>query len=875
MYKELTLYLYIYLMAESIKGYGKIEGDSSFAFSLDGMTSYSQMQRLISLTEAVAKRIKADTTGPTKEQQEETSLLKDKNKATQQSIDLEEEKRKSSDELDKKFRSLTKTTEFFKGNLSSAGHGYTTSLTLLTTGVGTLIGALSGYADQLQLGLQRGISGGIMDFAIAAKTGGISLSQFSKALEESGGSFASLGNGATDGAKQFGGLISSVRSATSSVGNMGLSNEQLANFTAQQTKVAISQGFKGKQAQDVVIKNSRSLGNELDTLANRTGKSVLELAQAAIKLAQDPIVANFVQSARNGGAQVSKAAQQFGASLRGIFGEAGDAIASDALKTALGNLPLVITQTGKNMISASSAVYSELERQAKIVKNGGEITAEDQERLRNTVLREVEARGAELRMLANLEGQAGDGARQLLELAKQANFYNSAAGAQRREEDKQAQAFNSAMNKFKANLQALAIPFLKLINGIPWDTFIQTLNTFVDVLGFLLTPFAKLGTILGGSGAGSLIAVVGGVAGALLVAKAGYDLLTGTIRLLTTTTTSLDIVFKKLLATLATPGGTLGGGLGDTDKRRGPGGPGGPGGPDRPGGPGGKRGRIDTSKIEGNAARRRAEEINKARDHADELQTKAQNHADEVRTKAQKLAELKKANPGMTSAEALNSMNARDAAYKETTRYKIGNKLGSLYDSASNAVGKIGESKTVQKLGSLYGSASNAVGKLGESKIGSALGSGKFTIGSWLGSAALDSGANALKENGYETAGAVTSTASGALAGASTGAMIGSLFGPGGTAIGAIGGALVGGISTAFSEYEKSEPADVITGTAGEAADQNNRYQKEQTAELKEIKKAIYSQNSGVDATATYSARQTALLGDSVRLQRNSQFMQS
>ena len=57
-------------------------------------------------------------------------------------------------------------------------------MTLLTTGVGTLIGALSGYADQLQLGLQRGISGGIMDFAIAAKTGGVSLGAFSKALED-------------------------------------------------------------------------------------------------------------------------------------------------------------------------------------------------------------------------------------------------------------------------------------------------------------------------------------------------------------------------------------------------------------------------------------------------------------------------------------------------------------------------------------------------------------------------------------------------------------------------------------------------------------------------------------------------------------------
>jgi len=753
-------------MAESIKGYGKILGESNFEFSLDGMTSYSQMQRLISLTEAVAKRIKADTTGPTKEQQEETALLKDKNKATQQSIDLEEEKRKASDELEKKFRGLSKTTEFFKGNLSAASYGYTTSLTLLTTGVGTLLGALTGYADQLQLGLQRGISGGIMDFAIAAKTGGVTLGQFSKALEESGGGFASLGVGATDGAKQFGGLISSVREATSSVGNMGLSNEQLANFTAQQTKVAISQGFKGKQAQDVVIKNSRSLGNELDTLANRTGKSVLELTQAAIKLAQDPIVTNFVQTARNGGAQVSKAVQQFGASLRGLFGEAGDAIASDVLKTALGNLPLVITQTGKNMITASSAVYTELERQAKIVKNGGEITAEDQEKLRNTVLKEVEARGQELRMLANLEGQAGDGARQLLALAEQANFYNSAAGKQRREEDKQAQAFNSAMNQFKANLQALAIPFLKLINGIPWDFFIKTLNIFVDVLSFVLRPFSKLGDILNigskdlGITIGSAVSAVAALVAGFTVMKTGIELVKDTLKNLAGTTLSLDRLFRQLRVTLyrGMLGGGIGGGAGSgTDGGGGAGG--------IPGGPSGGG--------------------------------------------------------------------------------------GSTTDKSPKGIfGKLANSKT----GSI-------AGKIGGNPL------------SWLGAAALDYGSEKAKAEGMGGVGAAMSIGSGALTGASTGAMIGSVIPGLGTAAGAIIGGALGAVGSAVSEWRESESAEGLTSSAGDAVDQNNRYQQQQVAELSEIKKAILAQNNGVDATATYSARQTALLSDSVRLQRNSQFM--
>jgi hypothetical protein len=374
---------------------------------------------------------------------------------------------------------------------------------------------------------------------------------------------------------------------------------------------------------------------------------------------------------------------------------------------------------------------------------------------------------------------------------------------------------------------ALSIPFLKLINGIPWDTFIKTLTTFVDVLGFLLTPFAKLGTVLGGTGAGSLIAVVGGVASALLVAKTGYDLLTGVLKNLTGTTTSLDLVFKKLQATLATPGGTLSGGLGGLG-----GGPG--GGTDGRG----KTGRIDTSKIEGNAARRRAEAINKARDLEDEKQRRIQ-----------LATELKKSNPGMTSAEALGSINAQEAATKQSSSYKVGNKLGGLYSSASNAVGKFGESK-----------------------IGGALGSGKFTVGSWLGSAALDSGANALKENGYGLAGAAASTASGALSGASTGAMLGSLFGPGGAAVGAIGGALIGGISTAFSEYQKSESADELANADAEAVGQSNQYQSQSLDQQKAMARELRQLREDMGYGNAIASRQIAVTETGNRQMANMQY---
>lgn len=516
-------------MSDSIKVYGTInQATSGFEFSLDGMASYIQMKKLLAVTESMAKKMGADT-GPSKEEKEEVDLLKEKNKQTQQSIDLEEEQQKRSNELDKKFRDLSRTSSFLQGNLSAAGTGYTTVLTLLTTGVGSLLGALSGYADQLQLGLQRGISGGVMDFAIAAKTGGVSMGAFSKALEESGGAFASLGDGATAGAKNFGSLIGSVRTATASVGNLGLSNDQLALLTAQQVKVAVSQGFKGTAAQNVVINNTRALAKELDILANQTGKSVLEMTQAAVKLAQDPLVSSFVRDIKAGGADAAKALNSYAANFTALFGKEGDKLARDTIGPALSGLPMIVNDTGKNLALASQSTYNEIDRLAQKARKGEAMTDEDRQRLSETIKKEVAQRGQELRYMSELGGPMGESAKQFLSLAQEVENYNSAAGEQRRKEDKAAQEFNTAMNQFKANLQALAIPFLNLINGIDWTVFINTISAFASGLGFVLHLLDPIGKFLG-MGPGGLIGAILGLVAVIAIGKTGYGLLNKSVK---------------------------------------------------------------------------------------------------------------------------------------------------------------------------------------------------------------------------------------------------------------------------------------------------------------------------------------------------------
>lgn len=504
-------------------GYGKIEG-SSFQFNLDGVSTSKQMDRLIELTKKMAEAQGIDTASAVNNaEKDKVDALNKQTDAILSNTEAEEAKEKASTILKERFNSISKVTGMLSGSFRDNARelgGYTSGL---AAGVGALYGALSGYADQLQLGLQRGISGGIMDFAIAAKTGGVNLASFSKALEESGGSFASLGNGATEGAKNFGGLISSVRNATASVGNLGLSNEQLAVFTAQQLKMSVTQGFKGKAAQDVVIRNSRALGQELDTLANKTGKSVLELSSAVFKMAQDPLINSFVRDAKQGGADIQKSLSSYAANFTALFGKEGEKLIKDTIAPALSDLPMIVNDTGKNLALASQSTYNEIDRLAQKAKAGQQMTDEDRRRLTNIIKQEMATRGDEIRRYSQLGGEVGASAKMFLELADGVQGYNEATAAQRKKEDKAAQEFNTAMNQFKANLMALSVPFLQIINGIDWTLFINVMSAVAGAVQWASKLFEGLGKALG-TGPGGLIGLVLGLTAVYVVGKSAIGI---------------------------------------------------------------------------------------------------------------------------------------------------------------------------------------------------------------------------------------------------------------------------------------------------------------------------------------------------------------
>jgi uncharacterized protein (DUF697 family) len=414
----------------------------------------------------------------------------------------------------------------------------------------------------------------------------------------------------------------------------------------------------------------------------------------------------------------------------------------------------------------------------------------------------MDVRGGEIRMMSELGGPLGDSAKQFLSLAHEVEFYNSAAGAQRRKEDEAAQQFNTAMNQFKANIQALTIPFLKLINGIPWDYFIKTLNIFVDVLAFLLRPLSELGKILSFDFANGLLpftasigtvvsAVVAVVAG-FTVLKTGVTLFQDTLKNISGTTITLNALLLKLRDIMAkgllSPGGKSSGGFGGifgTDVGK----------DSKPGAPtsADTKGRVST-----------------------------------ILDQYGKPLVYPASTP--TTPTSLTAGSMADWKNGPTASPTMGGKFGNLMGSLNNS------------------KPAGFAGKIGGNPL------------SWLASAGLGYGADKLKEAGNPMyAGSAMSVGASTLSGAATGAMIGSVIPGLGTAAGAIIGGALGAVTSAITEWKSSESADGLADADADAVSESNRYQSQSLDEQKAMARELRQLREDIGYGNSISARHVSV----------------
>lgn len=136
-----------------------------------------------------------------------------------------------------------------------------------------------------------------------------------------------------------------------------------------------------------------------------------------------------------------------------------------------------------------------------------------------------------------------------------------------------------------------------------------------------------------------------------------------------------------------------------------------------------------------------------------------------------------------------------------------------------------------------------------------------------VGGMALDYGADKLKENGHETAGASMSVASGALSGASTGALIGSILPGIGTGIGAAIGGVVGGGIAAWNNKDALFSDETEESGSVANSEQTKNIEKEQQDKINSKNEELLRVNKDQrDVLAQIAAQMSQMNSNIVKL---------
>ena len=122
-----------------------------------------------------------------------------------------------------------------------------------------------------------GLTTTVLNQAVVAKSAGLSLEQFSKAVKDANGSAVLLDTNAMDAGKTFGDGIKPFLDLADKANFWGQSLDDLMkNYSRVANKVALS-GLKDAQAKEAIVKAAEQESKQMLVMANQTGKSVSEL----------------------------------------------------------------------------------------------------------------------------------------------------------------------------------------------------------------------------------------------------------------------------------------------------------------------------------------------------------------------------------------------------------------------------------------------------------------------------------------------------------------------------------------------------------------------------------------------------------------------
>lgn len=359
--------------------------------------------------------------------------------------------------------------------------------------LGQTFAAVAGAAEKNVAAFQAATSSGatfggsVQAMNRAASAAGMTLNDFANVIAQNGEALRLLGTNTADGADRFAQLSKSLRAggAMSELANLGLTTQEINEGMAGYIEILGRTGKLENMSNAQLVQGSAKYLKEMDLLAKVTGKNREEIENTRKERLAD---AQF-QAMANG--LTAEAQERLNSTLdsmpAGLQGVAKDIIATGTATTEE-------SQQFMAMMPQSAAMMREF---SQITRNGGTITAEMQNELRNTMAMEGDARKTQYADIARFGGEVSTVYNGMVEASNmQIDAVKNAADAQN-EATNSNDALASSTEAMKRRIAELSNLFTRLLSDTGMlDTFMIAFESVASFTKKVVYPiFLTLGKI--------------------------------------------------------------------------------------------------------------------------------------------------------------------------------------------------------------------------------------------------------------------------------------------------------------------------------------------------------------------------------------------
>lgn len=362
------------------------------------------------------------------------------------------------------------------GNSMTAAAGAMNAIPVVGGVLAAVFGAVANAADRSTKSFQAAASvgatfnGSIVEFKNSATTAGMTMEDFGKLVSENGESLRLLGGTTDGGAKRFARLSNGALKTSQDLYALGYSTEDVNQGLMNYTKFLGQSGKLGQQTDAQLIAGSKAYLKEMDLLAKVTGQTRKEQEDARAALLAD---AQFQAKIASMGEIPAKALANtidgLSPSLRGI--------AKDIMVTGTAT-----TEESKNFAAFMPKSTAMMQEFAKITENGGTITQQQQEQLRNLMSQEGEERKKQLQSVGKYNQEY---AQSYMQVVDASNMQKDAIEKARQAQEAAANGtdgLNQKVEQFKQQLAGFSNEFMMALaqSGALDDL----MSTFKKLAGF-------------------------------------------------------------------------------------------------------------------------------------------------------------------------------------------------------------------------------------------------------------------------------------------------------------------------------------------------------------------------------------------------------